>query len=134
VNRPLKTCLECGELSDGSRCPKHRRARERARGSAAARGYGSQYRALRKLAIDAHLQKYGAVCPGYGVAPHTATRAELSVDHIIPLADGGRNDPTNVQVICLTCNKRKGRAHDVAVDRLVPSTHTSRQVRGPLIA
>jgi 5-methylcytosine-specific restriction endonuclease McrA len=53
------------------------------------------------------------------VLPHTATRAELSVDHIIPLADGGSNDPSNFQVICVTCNKRKGRATDLAVDRPV---------------
>jgi len=111
--------LVCGELCDGARCPKHQRARERLRGSAAARGYDGRYRRLRKEAIDAHIARYGQVCPGYGVLPHTATRAELSVDHIIPLADGGRNDASNFQVICITCNKRKGRAHDVAVDRRV---------------
>lgn len=123
MTKALKICLEpgCFELSDHGRCPAHRRAIEQRRGSASARAYGSAYRRQRKLAIDTHLQKFGAVCPGYGVPPHTATRAQLSVDHIIPLADGGRNDPSNFQVICITCNKRKGRAGDVAIDRPVAS-------------
>jgi 5-methylcytosine-specific restriction protein A len=132
--KPLRTCLDCGELCDGPRCPKHRRARERLRGSASARGYDARYRRLRKEAIELHLQRYGAVCPGYGVLPHTATRAELSVDHIVPLADGGLNDPSNFQVICITCNKRKGRAHDVAVERAAPLPAAPTPKRGYLIA
>jgi 5-methylcytosine-specific restriction endonuclease McrA len=86
------------------------------------------------VAIDAHIARYGQVCPGYGVLPHTAIREELSVDHIIPLADGGRNDPSNFQVLCLTCNKRKGRATDVAVDRPVPSATAPKPATRPLIA
>jgi 5-methylcytosine-specific restriction endonuclease McrA len=127
--------LDCGELSDGPRCSTHRRARERHRGSASARGYDASYRRARKAAIDAHLQKYGAVCPGYRVLPHTATRAELSVDHIVPLADGGRNDSSNFQVICITCNKRKGRAHDIAVDPQVSGRDAPQRPKaGHLIA
>jgi 5-methylcytosine-specific restriction enzyme A len=136
LTKALKICLEpgCFGLSDQSRCPEHRRARERFRGSAAARGYDARYRRLRKQAIDAHIARYGQVCPGYGVSPHTATRAELSVDHIVPLADGGRNDPSNFQVICLTCNKRKGRATDVAVDRPLSRSAASKPATGHLIA
>jgi len=29
-------------------------------------------------------------------------------DHIIPLADGGLNDVTNLQLLCETCNRKKG--------------------------
>jgi hypothetical protein len=32
----------------------------------------------------------------------------LTVDHVVPLARGGTNDPTNLQVLCLSCNTRKG--------------------------
>lgn len=31
------------------------------------------------------------------------------MDHVLPLADGGTNDPTNFQLLCEACNLRKGR-------------------------
>ncbi len=31
------------------------------------------------------------------------------LDHILPLADGGSNDPTNFQLLCENCNLKKGR-------------------------
>jgi ATP adenylyltransferase len=32
----------------------------------------------------------------------------LDVDHIVPVSRGGRNDPTNYQALCSTCNQNKG--------------------------
>jgi len=36
-----------------------------------------------------------------------------SVDHIIPLARGGTDDPTNLQLAHLGCNQRKAANEDV---------------------
>lgn len=30
------------------------------------------------------------------------------IDHIFPRSRGGQNDPTNLQLLCVTCNAQKG--------------------------
>ena len=35
------------------------------------------------------------------------------VDHIMPLALGGTNGPENIQLLCATCNHRKGSRHPI---------------------
>lgn len=32
----------------------------------------------------------------------------LTIDHIVPKADGGTNDPRNLQLLCAPCNATKG--------------------------
>jgi hypothetical protein len=39
---------------------------------------------------------------------------ELQIDHILPLACGGKNEETNFQVLCESCNCRKGARIEVA--------------------
>jgi HNH endonuclease len=36
------------------------------------------------------------------------TGEEIHYDHMVPLADGGTNDPMNFQILCRECNLRKG--------------------------
>lgn len=37
-----------------------------------------------------------------------SSQAVEAYDHIVPLADGGANDVTNLQLLCQACNARKG--------------------------
>ena len=33
---------------------------------------------------------------------------ELTIDHVVPLARGGTNEPENLQLLCSECNQLKG--------------------------
>lgn len=108
IRRP---CLICSALTTNpSRCDTHQReaqaARERARGSAAARGYGQAWRNARAAVLAQHRALYGDMCPGYQRAPHPSS--DLTVDHITPKAAGGSDDSTNLAVLCRSCNASKG--------------------------
>ncbi len=61
------------------------------------RGYGASWRRLRKQILDRD-QHLCQVC-----RKQTATE----VDHIIGKADGGTDDPGNLQAICTRCHKKK---------------------------
>lgn len=112
-----RPCLDCGELHlNPSRCPacqrRYDRARDEARGSASARGYGYRWRRLTARILAEHRAAYGNVCPGWMREPH---RAEvLTVDHIIPRAAGGSDERSNLQVLCRVCNSTKHTHVDTA--------------------
>lgn len=39
------------------------------------------------------------------------SESKFHVDHIMPLVLGGANDPSNIQLLCPTCNRSKGGKH-----------------------
>lgn len=51
------------------------------------------------------LKETGGVCAHCGVSLDRYTN--LTVDHIIPLSKGGKNDPENLTVLCEDCNEKK---------------------------
>lgn len=48
--------------------------------------------------------QYGNKCLGCGTPE---SEVLLTIDHIIPISKGGRNDASNVQPLCQSCNSRK---------------------------
>ncbi len=54
--------------------------------------------------FDALCAKYDWRCTCCGT-PHT--ERPLTVDHVVPLSQGGSNDIANIQPLCLSCNSSK---------------------------
>ena len=58
------------------------------------------------------LQRQGNRCAGPGcgkcIGKRVNGKADHHLDHIIPLAAGGLHDNSNLQVLCVSCNLRKG--------------------------
>lgn len=77
----------------------NRRARERA-----APGKMSSNIASRLLVLQKHKC---AIC-------HCDVSAKFELDHILPLSLGGTNDDSNIQLLCVSCNRRKGPKHPIA--------------------
>jgi 5-methylcytosine-specific restriction protein A len=81
------------------RCPECKREREHSRGTRQQRGYTDHWLRLVQLAI--RTQPY---CSN----PDCRSTEDLTGDHIVPLSMGGTNTLENVQVLCRSCNSRKG--------------------------
>ena len=71
----------------------YERERRQRRGSTAQRGYGHAWQELRRVQLAR--QPYCAEC---------GATADLTVDHIVPLARGGRGELSNLQTLCRSCN------------------------------
>jgi 5-methylcytosine-specific restriction endonuclease McrA len=92
-----KPCLDCGQMAfpgsrHGSRCHTCEAKRNATRNADPKR---QAYKGLR------HIKPMGpcVVC---------GTMEDLTFDHIVPLAKGGTNELSNLQVLCRACNSKKG--------------------------
>lgn len=110
--RPKRPCTtpRCPELTDGGPCEKHKRQKERQRGSAAERGYGSRWQRYREWFLS---QPENALCRICERKRGKVTAATV-VDHIIP-HKGDYNlfwDPDNHQPACKPCHDAKTASED----------------------
>lgn len=109
----LRPCLDCGTVTQGSRCVKHatlaKQAREARRPSRVERGYGPEWRKAVAAAIEA--QPYCSAC-GHEGSPNNP----LTGDHKTPLSAGGTHDPENIDVLCRYHNSVKGSKWDGDLD------------------
>lgn len=111
AQRRPRPCLDCQTLTrNPSRCDSCQIARDQTvnaeRGSATARGYGAAWQRIAKAVLARHRRLHGDMCPGWQRPAHPAT--DLTVDHWIPKAKGGTDDPENLTVLCRSCNSAKG--------------------------
>lgn len=103
----------CGRLIDaGGYCAEHKKApagsfADRSRGTRHERGYGTKWEKIREriLRRDNGLcqecLRNGRVTP-VGHKPFTAY-----CDHIVPKAEGGTDDDSNLQTLCRACHQAK---------------------------
>lgn len=106
----MRVCAEhgCPELTKGTRCQEHERAKDRVRGTKAQRGYDAAYTRLRALVLaeETHCWICGFMVHREHKAPHPGSP---SVDHVVRLADGGRNTRENLRLAHLGCNSGRAR-------------------------
>ena len=83
----LTTCLDCRAICTGSRCPACTKARKKIRNA------------------DIPIARAQVAAQPWCVDCGATT--DLTADHVVPLARGGRNDGQR-QTLCRSCNSRKG--------------------------
>jgi 5-methylcytosine-specific restriction protein A len=96
------TCITCGTLipHGASRCPRHRGKAWVNRPKINQGTYSGDWPAIRARVLQRdryRCQVQGPGCDGHGV----------EADHIVSVADGGNNDPTNLRAICVACHRRR---------------------------
>jgi 5-methylcytosine-specific restriction protein A len=107
----VKLCTVCGVVTSraGSRCADHARQSNRSRHNVL---YSTRaWQRLSARVLRAWRGEHGNWCPGYQRPAHPA--ADLTVDHVAPLAAGGAPfDIANTAVLCRSCNSTKGASTD----------------------
>lgn len=98
---PPRLC-KCGAVvPHGHKCPRCSKVTEKARPNASARGYGTDWRKLR----DTMPKTPCALCGG-------PWEPGMHLDHRVPRAAGGTDDPANLQWVHPRCHSTKTDAHD----------------------
>ena len=89
----MTRCLNCGRRTEGSRCPTCARRHD-------------DWQKRRKIRdgwtwgeIRARVHERDQACVRCG------SRRQLQVHHRVPLASGGSNDLTNLELLCRACHK-----------------------------
>lgn len=103
----LRPCLDCGALSDGARCPTHRRAKDRAtlQAKRTRRPRATAAEEARRAAVVQQWRAlHGNVCPGWRRPAHPAT--DLTADHVVAVGAGGAESGA-LAVLCRACNGAK---------------------------
>ena len=88
----------------GKPCPKGVRVRNR---RARKKGNGGRHTAAQIRGLLVRQRYKCPFCPA-------DLRQGFHADHIMPLALGGSNDISNIQLLCPPCNDSKGYSHPVA--------------------
>jgi 5-methylcytosine-specific restriction protein A len=95
---PLRPCTVCGRIAKtGNRCEQHPRVDTRP--SASARGYGADWRTLRASVPRPRWCQCGKELTSH-------------LDHIVPRAQGGSDDPSNLQWLGAKCHSAKTTRQD----------------------
>ena len=103
----VRPCLACGVLTDHTRCPACARQYARAHASPH-HNPARDPRAVRRLhrrVVREWMLAHGPVCPGWQREAHPSY--DLTADHVVPLAAGGRDTLDNLAILCRSCNGRK---------------------------
>ena len=80
---------------------------------------------MSKRLIARHVGQYGWVCPGDGPEHPAHTTTDLTLDHVLALAEGGAPfDPGNTRVLCKSWNSTLGArlVNDRRAGRVTPRT------------
>lgn len=95
----LRACTVCGEVSEGSRCDAHQRKDLRRHRSRIRSGRDPQWRLM-----SYRLRKRSPFCQ------YCNATVDLTVDHIIPVSERPdlSHNTANCQVLCRSCNSRRG--------------------------
>jgi predicted restriction endonuclease len=109
---PIRMCLVCGALTSESRCPAHSRDKGRNRQTPGRGGARTIYAFRNAVGARAGWRCEAIVS---GVRCDVVDRRRLEAHHVIPLREGGTNDPRNGRLLC--------RTHHRALENAIRGAH-----------